>query len=186
MILDENQLLILKPCRIERNLPELKWTDIWFRVRMPSLTSEVASFGWKMIHELLPTESRMSTTVRNTAPSCKFKCPGIPEADLQHCLLSCSLVKDVGSWLLSILHTFYNEEFSEVNILFLNRDLCEGGIWVILNTLHFCWSKRSLGKRATIEDCISSLKADLSILDESGCRNVVEVACRLINLAPLD
>ena len=186
MTLDENNLQILKPCRIERNMPDKNWPMIWLRVRQSALHSEVVSFGWKMIHELLPTESRLSATIRNTPPLCKFKCQNSPVADLQHCLLSCNLVKDVGIWLLSMIRHHYKSQISEVDLLLLNMDLCESTIWIVLNTLQYCWSRRNLGKKATKEDCISSLLADLNILKDSEHRNVAEGAIELIAEPPPD
>ena len=122
---DDNQLLVLSPCRIEQNLPDNNWSHIWHRARLKALSSDATSFCFKMLHNLLPTEYRLSTILRNVSPTCKFSCHGEAPADLQHCLLTCNLVQNVGKWLLSLIELQLESEPLSVDVISLNLDLSD-------------------------------------------------------------
>ena len=85
-------------CRVERIYSDANWDEIWSAYRMPCLSSATRSF----LPELLPTEQRLDRIGRNNGALCKYTCLGQPIADLDHCLFSCDLVKDVGMWLLQL------------------------------------------------------------------------------------
>ena len=54
---DVSQDLI--PCRAELKDPELPWDSIWPSIRLPGLGSEITSFLFKILHNLLPTQERV-------------------------------------------------------------------------------------------------------------------------------
>ena len=47
------------PCKVEILEPNILWDRVWRRVRHPSLNSEVQSFGWMLVHRLLPVEEQI-------------------------------------------------------------------------------------------------------------------------------
>ena len=183
--LDDNQSLALSPCRIEQKLPDLYWPNIWLQARSKSLKSDATSFCFKLLHDLLPTEHRLSSILRNVSPSCKFYCHDngtAARADLTHCLFTCKLVQDVGRWLFIIIGEYLKFQPSYSNIMYLNLDVCDGVIWVIVNTLMHCWKKRSMGRRATIEECLACLITDLNILSDTKYRETAVLALDILSV----
>ena len=177
---DHNQVLVFSPCRTEQNFPDKNWSDIWLRSRLKALSSNATSFCFKMLHDLLPTEYRLSTMLRNVPPTCKFSCQGEVPADLQHCLLTCKLVQDVGRWLLSVIELQLESKPASLDVISLNLDLSDGAVWVVINTLLFCWNQRKMGKRATVEECHACLVADLKILRETKHQNTAVLALEIM------
>ena len=51
---------ILKKCRAELKHPDNDWDTSWVLARLKGLESSQISFLWKMLHNLLPTQSRIS------------------------------------------------------------------------------------------------------------------------------
>ena len=72
-------------CRIERNSPDFDWTLTWEKIRLPLLPSDAVSFLWKLIHEILPTEERINSTVGNIPATCRHCCEDQHVADQIHC-----------------------------------------------------------------------------------------------------
>ena len=179
---DENQLLVFSPCRMEQNLPSLNWSNIWLRARLKVLSSDATSFCFKMLHDLLPTEHRLSTILGNTSPRCKFYCQDEATADLQHCLLTCNLVQNVSRWLFSVIELQLGSEPLSLDVLTLNLDLSDGAIWVVVNTLLFCWNKRRMGRRATVEECQACLVAELNMMCDTKHHNTAVVALEIITV----
>ena len=181
-ILDDNQSLNLSPCRIEQKLPELNWPDIWLRARTKGLSSEATSFCFRMLHDLLPTEQRLSSILKNVSSRCKFPCQNDDTADLSHCLLTCNLVQDVGRWLITVIGQLLEFQPEYSNIIYLNLDLCDGAIWLIVNTLLYSWKKRSIGRRATVEECYACLTSDLNILRDTKHFKTAELALDILSV----
>ena len=72
-------------CRIDRNSPDFDWTLTWEKIRLPLLPSDAVSFLWKLIHEILPTEERINSTVGNIPATCRHCCEDQHVADQIHC-----------------------------------------------------------------------------------------------------
>ena len=47
-------------CRAEVASPNTDWEISWRRARLKGLGTEAASFLWKLLHRLLPTEERLA------------------------------------------------------------------------------------------------------------------------------
>ena len=72
-------------CRAEIASPDTDWESSWRRARLKGIGSDGASFLWKMLHNLLPTEARLNRILPNSSEHCKL-CPTPSNADLPHCL----------------------------------------------------------------------------------------------------
>ena len=83
---NENGTEIYRKCRIERLSPHIDWNMTWKRVRIACLLSNTMTFLWKLMHQLLPTEERISSSVGNMPSSCRSGCADNIEANLEHCL----------------------------------------------------------------------------------------------------
>ena len=93
-------------CRIERKYPEYDWVSTWEKARLPVLSSNVRSFLWKLIHDMLTTEERLNSTLGNIPASCRYGCEDHPVADQIHSFFNCSLTCIVGQWLLKSVRIF--------------------------------------------------------------------------------
>ena len=49
----------LVPCRAEVKNPEFDWDSAWSRARLHGLGSELTSFLFKVLHDLLPTQGQV-------------------------------------------------------------------------------------------------------------------------------
>ena len=97
---EENQELI--PYRAELRHPEFELESIWPRIRLPGLGSEISSFLFKVIHDLLPTQERVARTSPTVSGSCK-SCQLDTTEDLHHALVSCPGNAGVGQAVLQCL-----------------------------------------------------------------------------------
>ena len=76
---------------------------------MKGLNPTEKSFLWKMINNLLPSQSRLfRLKINNThSPLCS-KCDRGESDDLTHALITCSLNIEISTWLMTILQTNIN------------------------------------------------------------------------------
>ena len=93
---------VYKKCRAELSSPTTDWETSWRRARLKGIGSDGTSFLWKMLHNLLPTEARLSRILPNSSEQCKL-CPAPATADLTHCLFACVSTREAGNWLLSLV-----------------------------------------------------------------------------------
>ena len=70
---DESNQLI--PCRAEMRNPEFDWESSWQRARLSGFESEVMSFLFKVLHDLLPTKERIARTSVAVKGDCKLRVP---------------------------------------------------------------------------------------------------------------
>ena len=94
------------PSRAESAHPDTDWPAVWRKVRLPCLGSEESSHVFRLLHDLLPSEGRLSQVLPGTPPTCKHGCPGSPVADTTDCFLMCRLTSEVGQWLLRLVSIF--------------------------------------------------------------------------------
>ena len=136
-------------------------------MRLPSLCSESISFTFKLINRILPCESRLSRILPGSSSHCKFHCPD-SDGNLEHIFFYCKLSECVGNWLLNVVKS-HDEDATTTSILSLDLTICEGLIWIIIQTLFFIWTKRTKNKRADLQECLANLSDTTQIL--SGTRH---------------
>ena len=163
MIEDDNQLKQLRPCKTESLSPNTDWCSVWSTVRLPSLDSDATSFAWKLVHGLLPCEGRVGEVIPNTPSNCRHNCPGNPVGDLPHVFFTCKMTEEVGAWLSHCVLKF-DPLASPSHILRLEVVGNEGLLWIIIQTLFYLWNKRTSLKKSNLQNCLSSLKAEVEIL----------------------
>ena len=61
-----------KGCRVELASPETDWENCWRLARLPGLGPELSTFLFKLLHQILPTQERVSRTNPATGPMCKL------------------------------------------------------------------------------------------------------------------
>ena len=60
------------PCRVELLHPTTNWEVTWRRSRLSGLGSELASFLFRLLHDLLPTRERQGRIYQATANTCRL------------------------------------------------------------------------------------------------------------------
>ena len=159
--------------RTELAFPMIDWESTWRRARLKGLGSEASSFLWKLLHQLLPTEARLSRILPNTSANCKYCVEPIP-ATLEHCLLLCVKTREVGDWLLGLLREHDNLATPE-SILKLqfqaNTSFEMPLVWIIANTLLYLWGARSNGRLASLISTRANLESKIALLRETRFRN---------------
>ena len=92
----------LVACKAELASPTTDWPEVWRRVRLPHLASETKSLIWRMMHDLLLTEFRLSRVNTKNSASCRYF-PDVTSSNLEHSIFFCCKTSNMGSWLLSIV-----------------------------------------------------------------------------------
>ena len=93
------------PCRAEIASPTTDWSLSWSACRQPGVPPQLASFLWRMMHDLLSTQAKLHRMGSATSPTCKMK--GCAEdGSLKHELLLCNKNDSVGLNLLNCLQNY--------------------------------------------------------------------------------
>ena len=172
LLLNQNLLMgetegTLKKCKSELKNPHIDWERSWSLARIKGLDSEQISFLWKILHDLLPTQERISRIMNTNDPMCKL-CNTEPD-NLSH-LFSCSFTREVCQALLQVVRSVCPDASSQ-DILFLSLDLDKSNqftmIWFISSTLANVWSQRSAKKRSSLVETRAVLEACVNILRKS-------------------
>ena len=104
----------------------------WKRVRIACLSSNTMTFLWKLMHQLLPTEERISSSDGNMPSSGRSGCADNIEANLEHCLFECTLSSEVGSWLLETVQAFFPSA-TAASIISLDLSDNNAVVWIVAN-----------------------------------------------------
>ena len=92
-----------KPCKAELSSPTTDWSLSWGACRQPGVPPDLASFMWRVMHNLLSTQAHRFGTIRS--PVCKMQgCTEI--GSLEHELLYCNKNDGIGYDLLSCLQHY--------------------------------------------------------------------------------
>ena len=95
------------PCNVEKKSTHRSWDECWRKARLPGLGPENVSFLFKLMHNTLVTQERLSKTSPNIRPTCKFPgCPGTDTEDRCHALYHCPGNNDVGKYIFRSISNF--------------------------------------------------------------------------------
>ena len=101
---DCNGTSTLIPCKSEIEFPGPDWMNIWAATCISGLTSNMMSFLWRMVHNLLPCPSRL---FRLNMPGISSSVCGLcnlqAEGHLVHCLFECPYNNEVGQYIIHVL-----------------------------------------------------------------------------------
>ena len=164
MEMDELGQRIFIKCRTERQHPENDWENTWRLARLHGLESDQISFLWRLLHNLLPTQSRISRLLQQQDPSCKI-CHH-PCGDLPH-LFNCTTSKLVCRTLLRTL-TSIQPNISPQHVLLLSLELEPSMelpvVWLISSTLNYVWNQHTSKKQCCLVEVRSVLEARVNLL----------------------
>ena len=177
-LLVEQEITMMEPedsprkfieCRVERMSPTTSWETSWRRVRLRGLGSGATSFLWKLMHQLLPTENRLSRILPNSEANCKL-CADSAVADLIHCFFQCVTTREMGSWLLSTI-AVYDSTVTPTKLLRLEFEVEASMemplVWISAHTLLYMWGVRCSGKTVNLYLTRAALESKISLLWET-------------------
>ena len=115
----------LKPCKAEIKNPEVDWEKVWPLAVTPGLPSELLTFLWRMIHNLLPCQTRLfRLSMPNITSNICTLCDNNQVGDLTHSLMLCSFNDGAGQFLLSLLQN-HIPSLQPAQVVLLDLDVQE-------------------------------------------------------------
>ena len=109
---------------------------------------------------------------------CRFSCNQI--ADLEHSLLTCDRVKEVGNWIINLVLKS-DPSAGTKDIVCLNFSGTDSLFWLVVNALSFTWAKRSENKQARTDDLIATTSQTLEFLTHTVHKKIAEEALQIIS-----
>ena len=160
-----------KGCRVELASPGTDWENCWRLARLPGLGPELSSFLFKLLHQILPTQERVSRTNPATGPGCKLSnCSAATAEDLPHALVHCSGNNGMGLKIVDIARTLVPGAEVE-QLLQLNFGAEESQelalVWWLAAGFMAIWNLRSAGKRVDQYLIRAQLEAKINLLRET-------------------
>ena len=143
-------------------LQSTSWETSWRRARLRGLGSWAINFLWKLKHQLLPTEKRLSRILHNTEAICKL-CADSAVADLIYSFFQCVTTRDIGYWLLSTIGV-YDSTVTPSKLLMLEFEV---EVWISAHTLLYMWGVRFSGKTVNLYLTRAALESKISLLWET-------------------
>ena len=167
MEMNDAQQQARKLVRCEIRNPMVSWDRTCEFAQLRGLSSEQSSFLFRMLHNILPTSSRLHHLHQRDSPACSL-CTSDQEEDCLHALLICSHNSTVNNWIINCTRNVVPNSSPE-DIIHLNLDINHPMmfllIWLLANVLMLVWqlrlSKKSVNLfriRAEMEAKISSLR----------------------------
>ena len=164
MLTDNNGVRNYRPCRSELQHPGNDWEHSWKLARLPGLDSDQITFLWRLLHNLLPNQNRISKILKDQDPSCKMCLH--PLDDLLH-LFHCTSSRTICDALQKSLNSI-QPNISPQQILLLSLKLEPSqefpAVWLISSTLMLTWTQRTNKKQCNLFEIRSALEARISLL----------------------
>ena len=172
----------LIPCRAEVKNPEFDWDSTWSRMRLQGLGAELMSFLFKVLHDLLPTQERVSRTSSAENGDCRLCVTDVKE-DLAHALISCPSNQGVGQAVLGCLPVVAGVQDQHVLKLQLGLEAPDElpVVWFLAVAWSCMWECRRLGKRPELYKVRAELEAKVSLLRETRHSEAAERITSIIS-----
>ena len=151
---------------------------------LKGLSSEMASFNFKLLHCILPVKDRLHHITPATSPACTL-CTESAKEDLEHALLSCSYNGGTGRALLATLKKYTTDITPEKLLKLQLSNLSESNeLPLIFFTSAFLleiWTRRSNKLKITLYDIRATLEARCLLLRETRFKNNVEIINEMLS-----
>ena len=178
----ENSTRQLIPSRAELAWPENDWSRTWRLARHKGIRSEISTFLWRLLHNILPTQERTSRIVRNSLPQCKL-CHDQAVEDQPHALFHCPYNSNASTALFnSISSILPNITSRQILLLDLNLDATYefSVVWMIGNFFELVWKNRLEKKQVRLYTIRADLEARASLLRETRHSTDLEIISELL------
>ena len=178
---DKSGVRQIIPCRVEN--PNLDLERIWNVATTPGLTSELKSFCWIMLHNLLPTKTRLYRIGLSESPNCD-QCDDASPDTLTHSLLTCPCIGAAGSYLLSVLMVELPSILPE-QVVLLDFDVSENLPYSYLSAtvLSEIWKCRKEKRVCSAHIIRATLEAGIQILRKTRFKNSAEKLQAVVDVA---
>ena len=165
------------PCRVELQNPDNDWEVTWRRSRLSGLGSELSSFLFRIIHQLLPTKERQHRVHPATSSTCRL-CLQDSTEDLLHSFFLCPFNHDFGMIVVENLLP-YDRSLTPAKLLQLDinledEDMEHPAVWYTAANLFHIWECRVSGKRAKLYTIRSEVESRVALLRETRFRESAE------------
>ena len=183
-IMEENDLVKkYKKCRVELASPDTDWERSWRLARLSGLGPENISFLFKMMHQLLPTQERLSRISPRTSSTCTLPgCVNIHD-DLPHALVFCQGNDGVGIKVIECVRG-YHPNLDVEAALRLEIDVSEEMelplVWLLSTVFQAIWKCRATRTNITLFDIRSKLEAKINLLRETRFSNTSVILDQLV------
>ena len=162
-----------RPCKAELASPSTDWTLSWFLCRQQGIPPDMASFLWKMLHNLLGTQERMHRLGSSPSALCK-QCNQV-SGTLKHELIESPQNDHVGGKLLSCLQ-LHMPGLTADNLLrleFSNLDVDMELPCTIITavTLGYIWKERLTSSRIRSYQVRSEIEQSINLLRTTRLAN---------------
>ena len=121
MEVDAGQRQVWKPVKCEVNLPNVSWDRSWKLSLLSGLSSDQTSFLFKLLHNILPTGSRLHRLGQRESSVCTL-CSSGSSDDRVHSFLVCNYNNDVSKWVIDFSRKVVHNCSLE-NIICLNFEM---------------------------------------------------------------
>ena len=164
------------PFRVELLHPTTDWEITWRRSRLSGLGSELASFLFRLLHDLLPTRERQNRIFPASTNICRL-CPANSVEDLPHSFFYCSFNTEFG---MPIFNTLLNidDTLTPEKLLRLEIDLDDEMelpiVWYLAAKLFHIWNCRVSGRRAKLYTTRAEVESRVNLLRETRFRAAVK------------
>ena len=130
MELDATGNRIRKALKCEIKHPTVDWDRSWQLSQLKGLDSSQSTFLFKLLHNILPTSSRLFRLNQRQSPLCLL-CESGEEEDCTHALLSCNYNADVNNWVIDcVFKAVPNANVEDITLL--NLDIPEQSSFPLL------------------------------------------------------
>ena len=182
---------LLLPLRVETLHPTVNWPDTWRLARLPGLPSDLESFGFRMINDLLPTQERVARlggNRGNRAPGVCRRCREDVEETQTHALHQCPSSWSASNYLLSTLCSV-EPDLSFVALLRLGLPVDSTRelplVTAILAGLQYLWEARNNNTVAKPTSLKAKLEARAYILTRTKYQAAAQVVTTMLGSIPL-
>ena len=158
------------PCNAENKTPLRNWDECWRRARLPGLGPENISFLFKLMHNTLVTQERLSKTSPTTSFYCKFPgCPGTEKEDTTHALFHCPGNNGIGAAILRSIQNFVPGLQAE-DAIFLDFNVADSLelpiVWALAVAWSSLWDLRQKRARPQLYLVRAQMEARIALLRE--------------------
>ena len=170
-------------CRVEMLNPSNDWSKSFHLSRLKGLSSQIRSFLFKLLHQILPVRDRLNHILRNTNPVC-ILCEDEQPETLLHALFSCRSNRAAAEALLSLVRP-YDHSITHQKVLLLDIN-CEpiyqqSVVMIMYTGLYHIWENRIKRKTTSLYQVRSELECLISLLRRSRSKYLREAGRMIFN-----
>ena len=167
---ETNSKIHLRPMKVELKYPAINWESVWTLAVTKGLPSDLATFLWRMLHDLLPIPSRLFKLKMANVLSDKCNlCNENSTGDLTHSLLLCPYNNGTGELVTKFLSKLNVtlEPQQVVHLDFHVGDHQLASMFLVSTVLQEIWKCRKEKKPCRPHSIRATLEAKVNILRKS-------------------